>query len=80
VVKKFWRKVTELCDKIQVLDKIMETLQILYAFLCYYGGGQPFAFSTATVLLEEQFQVALKMLEVAICFSLWSPKLTTVFQ
>jgi hypothetical protein len=33
-----------------------------------------------TILLEEYLQVALETLEVGICSSLWSPKLTTVFQ
>jgi hypothetical protein len=51
VVKKLQRKVTELCDKIQGLNKIMETLHILHKFLYWYDVGQPFAFSTAAVLL-----------------------------
>jgi hypothetical protein len=29
----------------------METLQILYTFLYYYGVGPPFTFNTAAVLL-----------------------------
>jgi hypothetical protein len=36
---------------IQRLDKMMETLQILYTFLYYYGVGPPFFFSTAAFLL-----------------------------
>jgi hypothetical protein len=36
---------------IQGLNKIMETLQILYTFLYQYGVGSPFAFNTAAVLL-----------------------------
>jgi hypothetical protein len=35
----------------QGLDKIMETLQILYTFLYLYGVGPPFAFNTTAVLL-----------------------------
>jgi hypothetical protein len=34
------------------LDKIMESLQILYAVLHEHGVGPPFDFNTAAVLLE----------------------------
>jgi hypothetical protein len=33
------------------MDRIMETLQILYAFLYYYGVGPSFPFNTAAALL-----------------------------
>jgi hypothetical protein len=36
---------------VQALDKIMETLQILYTFLYEYGVGPPSAFDTAAFLL-----------------------------
>jgi hypothetical protein len=36
---------------IQGLEKIMETLQILFTFLYYYGAGPPFASNTTAVLL-----------------------------
>jgi hypothetical protein len=36
---------------IQGLDKIIETLQILYTFHNYYGARPPFALSTAAILL-----------------------------
>jgi hypothetical protein len=84
VVKKFWRKVTELCDKMHGLDKIMETLQRQHTFFYWCGVGQPFAFSLGMdsykfvqsraeyyiIILEEHFQVALEILEVVIWSSL----------
>jgi hypothetical protein len=36
---------------LQGLDKIMETLQILYIFLYLYGGEPPFIFNAAAIRL-----------------------------
>jgi hypothetical protein len=77
----------------QGMDKIMETLQILFSFFINMlpsaqlqsfleWNRTNFEQSLAefyTILCEEH-QVALEMLEVGICSSLKSPKLTTVVQ
>jgi hypothetical protein len=49
----------------------------------FFNTTQSFEQSVAEfykILLEEQLQVTLQMLEVGICFSLLSPKLTGVVQ
>jgi hypothetical protein len=41
---------------VQGLDKIMETLQMLYTFIYYYGVGPPFALCTAAILGMDSYK------------------------
>jgi hypothetical protein len=48
-------KITLTSGAYKGVGQIMETLQILYKFLYYYGVGPPFALSTAAILGMDSF-------------------------
>jgi hypothetical protein len=63
-----------------VLDHILPSIEQQFLLKWTRTSFEQSLVEFYTILLEEQLQVALEMLEVRICFSIWSPKLTRMIQ